>query len=105
MENASESPPKFTIGQVVKHRMFPLQGRDLRRRSRVLQFGRVVRIDPGGNPSAKDQPFYHLLAETPRPNYVALRVRAETCSWTPRAARSTPPQIAELFDNLKEGQV
>jgi len=62
---------KFTIGQVVKHRVFPFRGV-------------IFDVDPVFNNTEdwwlaipekvrprKDQPFYHLLAENEETEYVA----------------------------------
>ncbi len=68
---ASTRAAKFTIGQVVRHRLFPFRGV-------------IFDIDPEFNNSdewyesipaevrpRKDQPFYHLLAENADTEYVA----------------------------------
>ncbi|KPF75249.1 hypothetical protein IP88_07150 [alpha proteobacterium AAP81b] len=65
------SPATFTIGDVVRHRIFPFRGV-------------IFDVDPEFNnteewwqaiPEAvrprKDQPFYHLLAENDEASYVA----------------------------------
>jgi len=62
---------KFRIGQVVRHRVFPFRGV-------------IFDIDPSFNNTeewylsipeqirpAKDQPFYHLLAENAESEYIA----------------------------------
>jgi heat shock protein HspQ len=62
---------KFTIGQVVRHRVFPFRGV-------------IFDVDPVFSNSeewwmsipeavrpSKDQPFYHLLAENDQSSYVA----------------------------------
>ena len=77
---------KYTIGQVVRHRIYPFRGV-------------VFDIDPFFNNTEewyqsipaevrphKDQPFYHLFAENAEPN-TSLMSRSRICCRTNRASR------------------
>src|SRR4051812_11058443 len=93
---------KFTLGQVVKHRLFSFRGV-------------VFDIDPVFNNTEewwqaipaeirprKDQPFYHLFAEDDETEYVAYVSEQNLLPDT----SGTPvrhPQIAEVFERDASG--
>ena len=93
---------KYTIGAVVKHRVYPFRGV-------------VFDIDPVFNNTEewyqaipaeirprKDQPFYHLYAENAETEYVAYVSEQNLLpDDSPEPLRH--PQIAELFDDLEDG--
>ena len=81
---------KFSVGQVVRHRVYPFRGI-------------VFDIDPMFNNTEewwlsipaemrpqKDQPFYHLLAENARDRIHRLRLRAEPAARRDRPAAAPP---------------
>ena len=87
---------KYRIGQVVKHRIFPFRGV-------------VFDIDPTFNNTEewwlsipehvrprKDQPFYHLFAETAETEYVAY-VSEQNLLADNSAEPIRHPQVAEVF--------
>lgn len=93
---------KFQLGQVVRHRLFPFRGV-------------IFDVDPEyGNteewwlsiPSemrpAKNQPFYHLLAENEETEYVAY-VSEQNLVPDTSGKPLRHPQISELFDDLEDG--
>ena len=93
---------KFSIGQVVRHRLFPFRGV-------------IFDVDPEFNntdewyeaiPAAvrpnKDQPFYHLLAENSETEYVAY-VSEQNLLEDSSGEPVRHPQIAELFDKSVDG--
>ena len=93
---------KFSIGQVVKHRLFPFRGV-------------IFDVDPEFNntdewyesiPEAvrprKDQPFYHLLAENAETEYVAY-VSEQNLQADSSGDPVRHPQIAEFFDKGPDG--
>jgi heat shock protein HspQ len=88
---------KYTIGQVVKHRLFPFRGV-------------VFDIDPVFNNTEewlqaipaevrphKDQPFYHLFAENAETEYVAY-VSEQNLLPDTSGAPIRHPQVAEDFE-------
>ena len=88
---------KFAIGQVVKHRVFPFRGV-------------IFDVDPEFNNTeewwqaipeeirpAKDQPFYHLLAENAESEYVAY-VSEQNLLPDHSGEPLRHPQIADVFD-------
>ncbi len=93
---------KFTIGQVVRHRVFPFRGV-------------IFDIDPVFNNTEewyqsipaevrprKDQPFYHLLAENAETEYVAY-VSEQNLLPDTSGEPVRHPQVAEMFDKDERG--
>jgi heat shock protein HspQ len=93
---------KFAIGQVVKHRVFPFRGV-------------IFDVDPEFNNTeewwqaipeeirpAKDQPFYHLLAENAESEYVAY-VSEQNLLPDHSGEPLRHPQIADVFDRDAAG--
>jgi heat shock protein HspQ len=93
---------KFTIGQVVKHRLYPFRGV-------------VFDIDPVFNNTEewwqaipaelrphKDQPFYHLFAENAETEYIAYVSEQNLLPDT----SGTPirhPEVADVFEQDESG--
>lgn len=93
---------KYTIGQVVRHRVFPFRGV-------------VFDVDPSFNNTEewyqsipaevrphKDQPFYHLLAENADSTYVAY-VSEQNLLPDDTGEPVRHPEVARLFGDLKGG--
>jgi len=94
---------KFTIGQVVRHRLFPFRGI-------------IFDVDPQFNNTEewyeaipkevrprKDQPFYHLLAENSETEYIAY-VSEQNLLEDASGEPVRHPQLRELFDRTPDGQ-
>jgi heat shock protein HspQ len=94
---------KFAIGQVVRHRVFPVRGV-------------IFDVDPVFNnteewwlsiPEAvrprKDQPFYHLLAENDQSGYVAY-VSEQNLLPDESDEPVGHPQAALIFDQFTPGR-
>ncbi len=92
-----KSDPKFKLGQVVRHRIYPFRGV-------------VFDIDPEFNNTEewwlsipeqlrprKDQPYYHLLAENQVNTYVAY-VSEQNLLLDDTGEPVNHPQIKEIFD-------
>src|SRR5262245_48544361 len=93
---------KFTIGQVVRHRLYPFRGI-------------VFDIDPVFNNTeewyqsipaerrpSKDQPFYHLYAENADTEYVAY-VSEQNLLADSSGEPLRHPQVAEIFEKDEGG--
>ncbi len=93
---------KFTIGQVVKHRLFPFRGV-------------VFDIDPEFDNTeewwlsipeevrpSKDQPFYHLFAENAETEYVAY-VSEQNLLLDTSGQPVRHPQVGEIFEADDKG--
>ena len=68
---ASERVAKFCLGQVVRHRMFPFRGVIFDVDPEFSNTEEWYQAIPEEIRPAKDQPFYHLLAENEDAYYVA----------------------------------
>ena len=90
---------KFTIGQVVKHRVFPFRGV-------------IFDVDPVFNNTEewwqsipeeirprKDQPYYHLLAENADTEYVAY-VSEQNLLMDETGEPVRHPQVREYFESF-----
>ncbi len=97
-----ERRARFAIGEIVKHRIFSFRGI-------------IFDVDPEfGNTEewwlsipeeirpAKDQPFYHLLAENEETEYVAY-VSEQNLLPDDSGEPLRHPQLGELFDELENG--
>ena len=93
---------KFTIGQVVRHRVYPF-------------LGVIFDVDPSFNNTEeywlsipehirphKDQPFYHLLAENDDSSYVAY-VSEQNLLPDDSGQPVGHPQASLIFDSFREG--
>ena len=94
---------KFSLGQVVKHRLFPFRG--------VIydvdpEFSNTeewwLSIPEGVRPH-KDQPFYHLLAENAETEYIAY-VSEQNLLPDETGEPLRHPQIDETFVKGENGQ-
>lgn len=94
--------PKFHLGQVVRHRVYPFRGV-------------IFDVDPEFNNTqewwesipedvrpSKEQPFYHLLAENESSTYVAY-VSEQNLLVDDTGEPVNHPQISELFGDLSNG--
>lgn len=90
------------MGQVVKHRFFPFRGIIF---DVDLEFGNSeewwLSIPEEIRP-AKDQPFYHLLAENDETEYVAY-VSEQNLLPDDSDKPLRHPQIRDLFDEPEKG--
>jgi heat shock protein HspQ len=88
---------KYTLGQVVRHRVFPFRGV-------------VFDVDPVFNNTeewyqaipadvrpSKDQPFYHLFAENAESEYIAY-VSEQNLLPDTSEEPIRHPQVSEVFD-------
>jgi len=96
---ANARAARFGIGQVVRHRIYPFRGV-------------IFDVDPTFNNTeewwlsipeeirpAKDQPFYHLLAENEETAYVAY-VSEQNLVVDETGEPVQHPQVSEMFDGL-----
>ncbi|MEM1045094.1 MAG: heat shock protein HspQ [Pseudomonadota bacterium] len=93
---------KFSIGQVVKHRIFPFRGV-------------IFDVDPTFDNTeewwqsipeeirpSKDQPFYHLFAENDDTEYVAY-VSEQNLIPDESGDPIRHPQVNEIFEETEDG--
>jgi heat shock protein HspQ len=94
---------KFSIGQVVRHRLFPFRGV-------------IFDVDPQFNNTEewydaipadvrpdRDQPFYHLLAENDETEYIAY-VSEQNLLADQSGEPMRHPQLREMFTRTTDGR-
>ncbi len=97
------TPATFTIGDVVRHRIFPFRGV-------------IFDVDPVFNNTEewwnaipeevrprKDQPFYHLLAENDDASYVAY-VSQQNLLADPDGDPVRHPAMIQMFEGFESGR-
>jgi len=93
---------KYTIGQVVKHRIYPFRGVIF---DVDLEFSNTeewwLSIPEDARPR-KDQPFYHLFAENEENEYIAY-VSEQNLLPDESGMPLRHPQIEEVFEPGKKG--
>ena len=94
---------KFTIGQLVKHRMFPFRGVIFDIDPEFANTDEWYELIPADVRPSKDQPFYHLLAENAESYYIAY-VSEQNLLPDPAGGPIGHPQIGQLFGELREGR-
>jgi heat shock protein HspQ len=99
---SDERTAKYSIGQVVKHRLHPFRGV-------------VFDIDPEFNNTeewwesipadrrpSKDQPYYHLFAENAETEYIAY-VSEQNLLPDTSGVPVRHPQVSEMFEQDERG--
>jgi heat shock protein HspQ len=71
MHSMTDRLAKFAIGDVVRHRLFPFRGVVFDVDPEFANTQEWYEAIPEDMRPPKDQPFYHLLAETEDESYVA----------------------------------
>lgn len=102
MDRLAIKKAKFSIGQVVRHRLFPFRGIIFDVDPEFANTEEWYEAIPEGARPNKDQPFYHLLAENSETDYIAYvseQNLVEDISDEP----VRHPQIRELFLKTPEG--
>jgi len=94
---------KFTIGQIVRHRVYPFRGVIFDVDPEFSNSEEWYQSIPEDIRPEKDQPFYHLLAENQESAYVAY-VSEQNLLPDNTGAPIEHPQIDELFVRDSEGK-
>lgn len=94
---------KFSIGEVVKHRMFPFRGVIFDVDAEFSNSDEWWEAIPESIRPSKDQPFYHLLAENDESHYVAY-VSEQNLLPDLSGEPVEHPQIAQLFGAEADGR-
>ena len=94
---------KFTIGQVVRHRVYPFRGVIFDVDAEFANTEEWYQAIPEQMRPRRDQPFYHLLAENPQSYYVAY-VSEQNLELDETGQPVGHPQASLIFDAFKEGQ-
>jgi heat shock protein HspQ len=94
---------RYTVGQVVKHRVFPFRGVIFDVDPVFSNSEEWYESIPAEVRPPKDQPFYHLLAENAESYYVAY-VSEQNLVPDEAGGPVGHPQIDQLFGELKDGR-
>jgi len=104
---AVEAPPiahaRFSIGDVVRHRLFDFRGVIFDVDPVFANSEEWYESIPEDVRPAKDQPFYHLLAENSDSSYVAY-VSQQNLEADDEGDPIDHPAIAGLFDGFEPGR-
>ena len=94
---------KFSIGQVVRHRLFPFRGVIFDVDPQFSNTEEWYEAIPAEVRPRKDQPFYHLLAENSETEYIAY-VSEQNLLEDETGEPVRHPQLRELFDRTADGR-
>jgi len=104
---AVEAPPvahaRFTIGEVVRHRMFDFRGVVFDIDPVFANSEEWYQAIPEDIRPAKDQPFYHLLAENAESSYIAY-VSQQNLLPDEENEPVDHPAIAGMFEPFRGGR-
>jgi heat shock protein HspQ len=93
---------KFTIGQVVRHRLYPFRGIVFDIDPVFANTEEWYQSIPAERRPSKDQPFYHLFAENAESEYIAY-VSEQNLLPDTTGKPVRHPQIAEVFERDEDG--
>jgi len=94
---------KFTIGQVVRHRVHPFRGVIFDVDPIFNNTDEWYDSIPAENRPAKEQPFYHLLAENETSYYIAY-VSEQNLVRDDSGEPVDHPEVREMFGHLSDGR-
>lgn len=94
---------KFSIGQVVRHRIFPFRGVIFDVDPEFANTEEWYQAIPVQHRPRKDQPFYHLLSENAETEYIAY-VSEQNLLADDTGEPIRHPQVSEMFDCLPDGR-
>jgi heat shock protein HspQ len=93
---------KFSIGQVVRHKLFPFRGVIFDVDPEFSNTEEWMDAIPEPIRPRRDQPFYHLFAENSDSHYVAY-VSEQNLAVDDSGEPVEHPQIELLFDETDDG--
>jgi len=99
----SISHAQFAIGEVVRHRHFPFRGVVFDIDPVYANSDEWYNAIPEEMRPAKDQPYYHLLAENAESNYVAY-VSQQNLEADDDAGPVDHPAIDGIFESFVDGR-
>jgi len=97
------SEAKFTIGQVVRHRIYPFRGVIFDVDPEFANTEEWWLSIPEDMRPRKDQPFYHLLAENDQSYYVAY-VSEQNLVPDETGEPVDHPDLGDLFGDFEDGR-
>ena len=97
------TPATFTIGDVVRHRVFDFRGVVFDVDPEFANSDEWYEAIPEDMRPDKEQPFYHLLAENAESSYVAY-VSQQNLIGDGDAGPVEHPSVDEMFEDFAEGR-
>jgi heat shock protein HspQ len=97
------TPATFTIGDVVRHRLFTFRGVIFDVDPVFNNTEEWWNAIPEGVRPRKDQPFYHLLAENDESSYVAY-VSQQNLIIDADGEPVQHPAVTQMFTNFEQGR-
>ncbi len=94
---------KFSLGQVVKHRVHPFRGVIFDVDAKFNNSEEWIESIPEDIRPDRDQPFYHLFAENDSSYYVAY-VSEQNLLQDDSDEPVGHPEVGEMFGDLHDGQ-
>jgi heat shock protein HspQ len=94
---------RFAVGDVVRHRILDFRGVIFDVDPVFANTEEWYQSIPENVRPAKDQPFYHLLAENAESSYVAY-VSQQTLEWAASAEPVDHPAVPGLFEDFADGR-
>ncbi len=100
---ASERTAKFGIGAIVRHRLFPFRGVIYDVDPEFSNSEEWYQSIPEHLRPAKNQPYYHLLAENAETTYEAY-VSEQNLLADDSGAPCRHPMVSRLFEGPEDGR-
>lgn len=94
---------KFHIGDIVRHRIYPFRGVIFDVDPVFSNSEEWMEAIPKDRRPARDQPFYHLLAENEESTYVAY-VSEQNLLPDNSGDPVSHPQVTEIFFGIEDGR-
>lgn len=94
---------KFQVGQVVRHRLFPFRGVIFDVDPSFANTEEWYEAIPPEVRPARDQPFYHLLAENAETEYVAY-VSEQNLLPDETGEPVRHPEVRNFFESFERGR-
>ena len=98
-----ETQAKYNIGQIVRHRKHPFRGVVFDIDAEFANTDEWYEAIPEEARPAKEQPFYHLLAENDQTYYVAY-VSEQNLVPDETGQPVGHPDLPDLFGEFRDGQ-
>ena len=95
--------PKFTIGEVVKHKFYPFRGVIFDVDPKFMNSEEWYDSIPKDIRPKRNQPFYHLFAENEDGPYIAY-VSQQNLLHDENLDPCSHPQIEPLFEGIVDGK-
>jgi heat shock protein HspQ len=99
----SAKTSKYTIGQIVRHRLFPFRGVIFDVDPEFANTEEWYQAIPAEIRPRKDQPFYHLLAENAQTTYVAY-VSEQNLLPDEANGPVRHPMVKVMFEGIVDGR-